>query len=186
MLKCNSVHLRSTLSITVAYSLRISVRLDNIGYLVAEPYTVCCLLEKGAKTVTHLQAAEKLSVNASIPQAVSVSIPQTVPWSQGGPTFSAVTVPFPWQSHCRFPKAPLPLPPAWLEAEQKLPPSVTNKGHDSSYSSQGGSYLGCKRLMCWLPVMPWKAEKAPQFLSPILLQIPGNFPAKESLQENKF
>lgn len=68
MLKCNSVHLRSTLSITVAYSLRISVRLDNIGYLVAEPYTVCCLLEKGAKTVTHLQAAEKLSVNASIPQ----------------------------------------------------------------------------------------------------------------------
>lgn len=141
----------------MAFSLLISVRLDNIGCLGAHPSTVCCLLEKGAKTVTHRPAAGKLSV--------SVNIPQAVPWSKGGHTSSAVPVPLPWRSHCRFPKAPLPLPPAQLEAEQKPPPAVTNTGIDSSYSSQGGSSPGCKRLMCWFPLTPWKADKSPPFLS---------------------
>lgn len=168
----------------MAFFLLISVRLDNIGFLGAQPSTVHCLMEKGAKTVTHLQAAEKLSV--------SVNTPQAVPWSEGGHTFSTVNVPLPWRSCCHAAdsqKRPYPFPqhgsPGWKRSTSHLQLWLT-WGMIQVTAHREAVFLAVRGWCVDYPLCHEKLTKAPPFLS--LFSCKFQEPSqqmwiKESLQE---
>lgn len=105
----------------MAFYLLIGVRLNNIVCLVTQLSTFCCLLhEKVEKNSNRPTGCSKTQHECEHLSSVS-------PWSRGGHTLSAVTVPLWWRSHCvlRIPKSALILSPgtaeSWLEAEHSRP-----------------------------------------------------------------